>query len=161
MNRKQKAATVSSLVHEFSSCEAAFILTVKLTAQKTQALKKKLRAANGFMLVAKNTLLRRAAAENPIIAPLVGCFKNQIALVFARSNATGIAAIIKDNGYGAEISVKMGLMDGKPLAASKFAFIASIPSKEVLHAQLCGVLQAPIARLAFVLKAACERTESV
>ncbi len=159
MNHKEKEGVISSLARDFTRCEAAFVVSIKMSAQKTQILKKKLRNDGAYMLVAKNTLLRRAASRAPVMLPLLDYFKNQVALVFAHENAPAVAAIIKENGYGADISVHIGLLHGKVIDSSKFEFVATIPPLKVLQAQLCGVLKAPIARLAYILKTVAEREQ--
>ena len=144
MNRKQKENVVASLVKEFSQCEGAFVITTTMNAQKTQHLKKKLHGVGATMKVVKNTLLRKAALQASVMEPLVSSFKNQVALVFAPANVPAVAAVVKAHGYGSDIRLQVGLMQGVAINSSKFEFIANLPSIEVLHARLCGVLQAPL-----------------
>jgi large subunit ribosomal protein L10 len=160
MKKNLKQEIITSLVKEFDQSEAAFIITCpKLDAISTQMLKKKLALGDGKMIIAKNTLLKRAAHDSQKINMLANNFKDQIAIVFAYRNASGVASIIKNNGYGTVIDVKAGIFDNALFSASRFEFLASIPSKEVLYAQLCGLLQSPIAQLAYVLQKASEKQQ--
>ena len=52
-----------------------------------------------------------------------------------------------------KLIIKAGAYAGKALDADGVKALASIPSKEVLLAQICGLLQSPISGLARVLAA--------
>ena len=49
--------------------------------------------------------------------------------------------------------IRAGAFDGKILDVESVKQLANIPSKEVLMAQLCGLLMSPISRTAAVLAA--------
>ena len=51
------------------------------------------------------------------------------------------------------MQVKSGVMDGKALDASKIEYLATLPSKDQLRAQLLGTLQAPMAKFVRTLEA--------
>ena len=55
-----------------------------------------------------------------------------------------------------KLVVKAGAYNGKVLDAAGVNALATIPSKEVLLAQLCGLLQSPVSGLARVLAAVAE-----
>jgi len=157
MNRKQKELLVSELRREFTDSEASFVISCNMNAQAAQNFKKKLRLAGARMTIAKNTLLRLVADKAAVVAELKPHFHKQTALVFASRNASAVASLIKHES--AEILVKGGLLHGTVINAEKFAFVASIPPLEVLKAQVCGTLLAPIAKLVYVLQAASEKTD--
>jgi large subunit ribosomal protein L10 len=153
MNILSKEKVVAELIAQFDKSEAAFVITCqKMDAISTQKFKKKLAIASAKMMIAKNTLLERASHENKKIKKLLPNFKNQIAIVFAYENSSQVASIIKENGYGSVIDVKSVLFEDQVFDSQRFEFLASIPSKEILYAQLCGLLQSPIAKLAYVLQ---------
>ena len=52
-----------------------------------------------------------------------------------------------------KLVIRGGVYGGKSLDADGVKELASIPSKEVLLAQLCGLLMSPISRTAVVLGA--------
>jgi large subunit ribosomal protein L10 len=56
-----------------------------------------------------------------------------------------------------KLVVKAGAYAGKALDANGVKALASIPSKEVLLAQLAGLLMSPISRTARVLAAVAEK----
>jgi large subunit ribosomal protein L10 len=53
--------------------------------------------------------------------------------------------------------IKAGAYNGKLLSKDQVIQLASVPSKEVLLAQLCGLLASPISRFARVLGAVSEQ----
>ena len=59
--------------------------------------------------------------------------------------------------YTDKLIIKAGAYAGKALDADGVKALASIPSKEVLLAQICGLLQSPISGLARVLAAVGEQ----
>ena len=56
--------------------------------------------------------------------------------------------------------VKSGFLDGKVADVATITAIAKLPSKEVLLATVCNVLQAPIAAFARVLQAVVDKNGS-
>jgi large subunit ribosomal protein L10 len=162
MNKREKELLIKNLAADFKQSDAIFVISCPtLTAQANQGLRKKFRSINSKMCVAKNTLLLRVAEQNNQVKEIANLFSNQITLVFAgKEKGIEVASLIKANGLGTSIKILGGIFQNTVISQNKFEFIASIPSKEVLYAQLCGVLLAPISKLAFVLKAASEKANN-
>jgi large subunit ribosomal protein L10 len=60
-----------------------------------------------------------------------------------------------------KLVIRGGAFAGKPLDVDGVKQLANIPSKDVLLAQLCGLLMSPISRTAVVLSAlATKKTDS-
>jgi large subunit ribosomal protein L10 len=116
----------------------------------------KLRAAarekGVYLHVLKNTLVRRAVAGSPfevaaeqMSGPLIYGFS---------SDAVAAAKVISDFAKGNEkLVVKAGAFEGKLLDKAGVASLANIPSREVLLAQIAGLLNSPVASMARVLAA--------
>ena len=56
-----------------------------------------------------------------------------------------------------KLVIRGGVYDGKALDVNGVKQLASIPSKEVLLSQLCGLLMSPMSRSARVLAALAEK----
>jgi large subunit ribosomal protein L10 len=56
-----------------------------------------------------------------------------------------------------KLVIKAGAYNGKMLDVAGVNALATVPSKEVLLAQLCGLLQSPMSGLARVLVAVAEQ----
>ena len=56
-----------------------------------------------------------------------------------------------------KLVIKAGAYNGKVLDAAGVNALATVPTKEVLLAQLCGLLQSPVSGMARVLAAVAEK----
>jgi large subunit ribosomal protein L10 len=109
--------------------------------------------SNGVTLsVLKNTLARRAVTgssfevvADQMTGPLIYGFS-----VDAIAAAKVVAEFAKTND---KLVIRAGVYGGKALDVNGVKQLASIPSKEVLLAQLCGLLMSPMSRTAVVLGA--------
>lgn len=114
------------------------------------------RSKGVYLRVIKNTLARRAVegtsfevVKDQMVGPLIYGFSE---------DAVAAAKVVNDFAKGNErIVIKAGAYNGKALDANGVKALASIPSKEVLLAQLLGLMQSPISRLARVLAAVAEK----
>ena len=102
--------------------------------------------------VLKNTLARRAVAgsqfdvvADQMTGPLIYGFSED-----AVAAAKVVADFAKTND---KLVIRGGAFAGKALDVNGVKQLANIPSKEVLLAQLCGLLMSPISRTAVVLGA--------
>src|SRR5664279_6108906 len=120
----------------------------------------KLRAtarSNGVSLsVLKNTLARRAVTgsgfevvSDLMTGPLIYSFS-----VDAVAAARVVADFAKNND---KLVIRGGAYGGKALDVNGVKQLASIPSKEVLLAQLLGLMMSPMSRTARVLAALAEQ----
>jgi len=53
--------------------------------------------------------------------------------------------------FGERFKIRGGVLEGKPLTAQDISALATLPPREVILAQLLGLLQAPATRLARLL----------
>ena len=153
MNRQQKETAVQSLKEQFSQSPATFIVGYRgLTVAQMQDLRSQLRKDGGILKVAKARLLKRAVGDLEDIDALTPYLNDQIGVVFASDEPSAIAKVLssfsKDNKA---LQLVIGRLDGQMLDQQGIVRIATLPSKDVLRAKLCGTLQAPITRLVFGL----------
>ena len=81
-------------------------------------------------------------------------FTDSTALVCGNGDASVVAKIITEFGKTCnQVAPKGGYFEGVALSVADVDMIASLPSKEVLRAQLLGVLQAPSRNLVSLLNA--------
>jgi large subunit ribosomal protein L10 len=155
ITREQKSAEISSLAEKFGKAKAAFLVDYKgMTVEQVTNLRKKL----GFeseMKVVRNTLAVRALENQPqSLEAMKEFFVGTNAIVFAYNDASASAKLLTDFAKDVEhLQVKSGLMDGKHLDANRVKALASLPSKDVLRAQLLGLMQAPAAQFVRTLNA--------
>ncbi len=156
MNRQQKESVVESFNKDFSASKGVFFVDYcGLTVVQMQQLRRQLREKGSSLKVTKMRLVRRALEKVADFKDLSAYCKNQIGIVFARDEAE-VPAVAKTLNDFAKTNSSLGLVvgctDAEILSPAGIIRIATLPSREVLLAQLCGVLQAPIIQLAAVLE---------
>ena len=101
-----------------------------------------------------NRLLKKAAGENGMTELEPITFRDDNALVSGGDDPVAVAKFIREfTEKNDELQVKAGTLEGRYLEAEDVKQLAKLPGREVLLAQLLGVLQAPARNLAGVLHA--------
>lgn len=155
MNRQQKEVVVELFEKNFLTNKGTFFVNYSgLTVAQMQQLRRQLREKGGALKVAKMRLVRRALANVEGAEGLFSHCKNQVGIVFAHdsSEVSGVAKALNDFAKKNEsLGLVVGCVDAQVLDKTAIVRIASLPSKEVLLAQLCGTLNAPLTSLVFGL----------
>ncbi|MCL4229686.1 50S ribosomal protein L10 [Candidatus Dependentiae bacterium] len=153
MNREQKAEVIGSLKKDFVENRAAFLVGVQsLTVAQMQTLRKELRTKGSFLRIAKARLMKIAVSEIPGAQELNPYFKEQVGLVFASDHFTEVAKVLTNFSKEHQaLRLVVGYVETAVIPQEKIKVIAQLPSREVLLAQVCGTLKAPISNLVGVL----------
>lgn len=146
MNRQEKQHVIDSIKNDFKSSQAAFIVYMQgMTVEAVQQLRRELHAKQGTIKVAKNTLLKRATSDMAGLDELAPFFREQIAVVFAPNEAPAIAKILHTTSKKLpHLKLRAGTLDSRVISVEQIEFLAALPSREVLLAQVCGTLNAPV-----------------
>jgi large subunit ribosomal protein L10 len=157
LNRNEKAAVVTDVAAQVARSQTLALAEYRgLTVEHMNKLRVDARAKGVYLHVLKNSLARRAVAGTPF-----ECAAEAMAgpLIYGFSqDAVAAAKVIADFAKGNDkLIVKGGAHAGKALDANGVKALAAIPSKEVLLAQLLGLMQSPISRLARVIAAIAEK----
>lgn len=150
---EQKKAIVSSLAEKFKSSCAGVIVSYKgINVTDDTKLRKDLREAGVEYMVAKNTLLRRAAKDADLEG-LNASFEGSTAIALSAEDYVAASKILcefaKDHEF---FKIKSGFIDSSVIDEKEIKNLAKLPSREVLIAQVLGGLNAPIAGFANVLQ---------
>jgi large subunit ribosomal protein L10 len=153
LNRNEKAAVVADVTAQVVRSQTLALAEYRgLTVEHLNKLRREARDKGVYLHVLKNTLARRAVAGTPfevaggaMVGPLIYSFSED-----AVAAAKVLADFSKTND---KLVVKGGAHAGKALNADGVKALAAIPSREVLIAQVAGLLKSPIQRLATVLGA--------
>ena len=157
LNKSEKAAVVTDVSAQAARSQTLALAEYRgLTVEHLNKLRVDARAKGVYLHVLKNTLARRAVAGTPfevaqgaMVGPLIYGFSE---------DPVGAAKVISDFAKtNDKLIVKGGAFAGKVLDANGVKALASIPSREVLIAQVAGLLKSPIQRLAGVLAAVAEK----
>ena len=151
MNRQQKESVVELFHKDFLANKGTFLVNYSgLTVGQMQQLRRQLREKGGALKIAKMRLVKRALVNVEGVDGLLSHCKNQLGVVFAydSSEVSGVAKALNDFSKKNEsLGLIAGCMDAQLLDKTAIVRIASLPSKEVLLAQLCGTLNAPLTSL--------------
>ena len=155
ITRADKAQEISGLSEKFGRAKAAFLVDFKgMSVEQVTSLRKKLVPVESEMKVVRNTLAIRALADHPKSESLKDSLVGNNAIIFAFNDATASAKALTDFAKEVELlQVKVGVMDGQKLDANGIKALASLPTKEVLRAQLLGLFQQPMAKFVGTLNA--------
>jgi large subunit ribosomal protein L10 len=157
LNLQEKQAVVAEVSAQVAQAQTIVLAEYRgiAVAEITQ-LRANARKAGVYFHVVKNTLVRRAVQGTPFEAlaeKMVG------PLVYSMSaDAVAAAKVVHEFARtNDKLVVKGGAYNGKMLDTAGVNALATVPSKEVLLAQLCGLLQSPVSGLARVLVAVAEK----
>jgi len=157
LNRSEKEAVISDVTSLAAKAQTLVIAEYRgITVADMTKLRNNARSAGVSLSVLKNTLARRAVAgsafevvADQMSGPLIYGFS-----VDAVAAAKVVSEFAKTND---KLVIRAGAYGGKALDVNGVKQLASIPSKEVLLAQLLGLMQSPISRTARVLSALAEQ----
>uniref|UniRef100_A0A7C5ALZ2 Large ribosomal subunit protein uL10 n=1 Tax=Desulfobacca acetoxidans TaxID=60893 RepID=A0A7C5ALZ2_9BACT len=114
-----------------------------LNVEAMTQLRRQVKEAGGELKVAKNTLLRRAAGTDSLIADLSRNLAGPNALVLGYEDPVALAKILVKFAQDKPLlKIKAGVMPGQSLSPKEVEELSKLPSREVLLAQFLGVLQA-------------------
>ena len=150
---EDKAAAIAELVDRFRDASATVLTEYRgLTVTQITQLRRSLGEGARYR-VAKNTFIKRAAAEAGIEG-LDDLFAGPTALAFVTGDpveaAKGLRNFAKDNPA---LVIKGGVMEGKTLSAAEITKLADLESREVLLAKLAGAMQGNLTKAAGLFQA--------
>lgn len=123
-----------------------------LKVQEMTRLRRQLQEAKAELKVVKNTLLRRAAAGDSAINPLMSQFIGPNALTLGYADPVALAKIMtKFAQEMPQLALKGAVLRGQLLSARDLEALSKLPSREVLLAQFLGLLQGMPTALVTVL----------
>lgn len=157
LNRSEKEAVINEVTSLAAKAQTLVIAEYRgITVADMTKLRVAARSQGVSLSVLKNTLARRAVSGSPfevmadqMTGPLVYGFSED-----AVAAAKVVADFAKTND---KLVIRGGVYAGKALDANGVKQLANIPTKEVLLAQLLGLMQSPISRTARVLAALAEK----
>ena len=149
ITRAKKAEEISALSDRFARAKAAFLVDFKgMDVEQVTTLRKTLHPIEAEMKVVRNTLARLALKDHPDAdEALKDDFTGTNALVFAFGEAPASAKALSEFSKEVEaLQIKTGFMAGKRLDETQIKYLATLPGKDELRAQLLGTLAAPMTK---------------
>jgi len=150
-----KRTAIAALTELLRSSSALAVADYRgLKVSEMSSVRRSLRA-NGVQLhVAKNRLLKIAAAEAGR-AELTSLLAGPTALATSSGDETSLAKALQEalRPYSKVVALRGGLLGGVAVDAAVFQQLANLPSRDVLLGRLAGAMASPIAGMAGVLAA--------
>jgi large subunit ribosomal protein L10 len=137
MKRAEKVDSVQELQNDLGRATVTVLAEYRgLTVTQMNRFRRAVRDADGRCRVAKNTLAKRAVTSSRYerLTPLL---RGPMALIIGFKDPVAIA----------KLAVKFAELDGQVLPPAEVKALATLPSREVVIAQLLGLLQAPATQL--------------
>jgi large subunit ribosomal protein L10 len=157
LNLQQKQVVVAEVSAQVAQAQTIVLAEYRgIEVVDITKLRANARKSGVYFHVLKNTLARRAvqgtqfeALAEKMVGPLVYSIS---------ADAVAAAKVVYDFAKtNDKLVIKAGAYNGKALDAAGVNALATVPSKEVLLAQLCGLLQSPLSGFARVLSAVAEQ----
>ncbi len=153
MVKTWKVEEVAEITEHFKGSTATVVTEYRgLSVGKITELRRAL-GDNATYSVAKNTLVKRAAAEAGVTG-LDDLFVGPTAITFIKGEpvdaAKALKTFAKDNK---SLVIKGGYMDGAPLSVSEVEKIADLESREVLLSKLAGAMKGNLSKAASLFAA--------
>ena len=148
MAKADKATAVADIAERFKDATATVVTEYRgLTVSNLAELRRSLGSSTTYT-VAKNTLVKRAAADAGVEG-LDELFTGPTAIAFIEGEpvvaAKAIKTFAKDNKA---LVIKGGYMDGRALSVAEIEQIADLETREVLLAKLAGAMKGNLAKAA-------------
>ena len=148
-----KEATVAELTEQFQSSSPVLITEWRgLNVAQLKELRRS-NSADATYAVAKNTLIKIAAANAGVTA-FDGQLAGPTAMAFVHGDAVAVAKAMRDFAKANPLLVvKSGVLDGAALTADEVKKLADLESREVLLAKAAGMFKASMYQAAYMFQA--------
>ncbi|GGM52143.1 50S ribosomal protein L10 [Longimycelium tulufanense] len=149
MARPDKVEAVAEIRDRFRNASAALVTEYRgLTMAQLTELRRALDKGGAAYRVAKNTLVKRAAADAGVTG-LDALLSGPTAIAFVQGEPVDAAKALRDFAKNNKaLVIKGGYMDGKPLSVDEVNRIADLESREVLLAKLAGAMKGNLTKAA-------------
>jgi large subunit ribosomal protein L10 len=153
-SKDQRQAAVERLSEQLKSAKTLYVTDFSgLSVLRMTEFRKRLRQAGAKYVVVKNTLAQRALAANKIDA-FDPHMKGPVGLVLAGADPLPSAKVVGD--FAKEFqkpTVKIGLIEGKPVEPGYVKRLGELPPREALLAEFAGCLNGILYQVVATLEA--------
>ena len=141
MPNKRNQEMMEAIKADLDGIQAMWVVDAcGLTVKDTEALRRAIRESGAIMKVYKNTIMKKALAELDLVN-MDEILEGPSAFVFCGDDVASAAKAVTEFAKENEkLEVKGGMMDNAFVNADEIKAIASLPSKDVLLAQIAGAI---------------------
>jgi large subunit ribosomal protein L10 len=161
LTREDKGKIISNIRDNLNKSNAVFVTNlIGMPSNDSVKLRKEIRDVDGTVLVARNTLLKKAA-EGTKYEKLVSNLQGPTALACSFNDAASVAKILFDSSKTFDvIKFRSGLLGDRDLTSSEIESLAKLPSSKQMLATLLATFNAPISAFVRCLDAIGKTKES-
>ena len=155
MLKREKERVVADLVERLRASDTLIVADYRgLSMPEIDRVRTEVLKHGARFTVVKNTLTKRAAEEAGV-PELVELLDGPTAIAFVGDgDMVGVAKALSDTARQTKIlSVRGGILEGKPMSADQVRDLASLPPAEVLRGQVLGAIVAPLTAIAGLVNA--------
>jgi large subunit ribosomal protein L10 len=155
MLKREKERVVADLVERLRASDTLIVADYRgLTMPEIDGVRTEVLKHGARFTVVKNTLTKRAAEEAGV-PELVELLDGPTAIAFVgEGDMVGVAKALNDTARQTKIlSLRGGILQGKPMSAEQVRDLASLPPAEVLRGQVLGAIVAPLSAIGALINA--------
>jgi len=155
MLKREKERVVADLVERLRASDTLIVADYRgLTMPQIDGVRTEVLKHGARFTVVKNTLTKRAAEEAGV-PELVELLDGPTAIAFVGDgDMVGVAKALNDTARKTKIlSLRGGILQGKPMSAEEVRDLASLPPADVLRGQVLGAIVAPLSAIAALINA--------
>ncbi len=165
MKKSEKPFFVENLTEELKGASSIVLVDYTgLSVKLQQELKKKIKAVNAKMIICKNTLFKlageKAKLEKEALADTV--LAGPTALIISQKDPIAplqvLASFAKENLLP---QFKVGIIEGKFQNKEALTTLSTLPSKDILFAQVTGAISSPLYGITGILQANLQKLISI
>jgi large subunit ribosomal protein L10 len=154
LSKDSKKEILLDLIAKLKESKGVILTDYKgMNVSQISSLRNVLKDENVEFKVVKNTLLEKASEElnvEDLTKDLIGC----TAMAFCSDDGVTPARLLQEyfRKNKIDLRVKSGLIEGRVFSPEKIMEIASLPTKDVLIAQIVNGVKSPLYSLVFILQ---------
>ena len=162
MNKREKEQIISDLHQQVERVKAVVLTNYRgLNVEQMSQLRQRLREEKVSFNVVKNTLMK-LASKGTDVEKLNDYFEGPTAVAVSHGDPISLAKILSDFQKTQPLfEIKGGVIEGRVIPPEGVKALASMPSREVIFAQILGEVQMPGTQLAGVLYSAVQQMVNI
>jgi large subunit ribosomal protein L10 len=162
LERREKELVIADLHKQVEKFKAVVLTNYRgLKVEQMSQLRNRLREEKISFNVVKNTLMK-LASKGTDLEKLNDYFEGPTAVAIAYGDPIPLAKILSDfQKTQPLLQIKAGLVEGRVTPPEEVKALASMPSREVILAQVLQEIQTPGAQLAGVLNSVLQQVANV
>jgi large subunit ribosomal protein L10 len=154
--RAQKEGTLQTLTKNFKDAASVVFADYRgITVAQVDALRKKMRDADVRYVVAKKSLVTRAAKDAGYDVDAKK-FDGMIGVAFGMTDVVAPAKVFGDVSKTTTLQIVGGVFEGAVVGKEKMVALSKLPSRQELLGTVVGTIYAPVSAFVRVLNAVRE-----